>query len=207
MARLPRIVIPNISHHVSQRGNRRQLTFFCDDDYQSYLSLMSQQCKRYGLSVLAYCLMPNHVHIVAVPPKEEALRLAIGGAHEAYSKQVNYRMGWSGHLWQGRFFSAPMDDSYMLHCIRYVELNPVRAGLTKNAEDYRWSSAKAHILNVDDALVHVKPMTDRYPDWRAFLDMEFSPKTLEILRKHSRIGRPMGNEKLLKNGDSRVSPC
>ena len=125
MARLARIVVPGMPHHITQRGNRRQQTFFNSDDYSVYIDLMAQWCREQGVRIWAYCLMPNHVHLVAVPSSEGGLRRAIGEAHRRYTRRVNFREGWRGHLWQGRFASFVMDESYLLAAARYVELNPV----------------------------------------------------------------------------------
>jgi putative transposase len=105
MARIARVVAPGVPHHVTQRGNRRQQTFFTDEDYQAYLGLMSGWCAKYEVQIWAYCLMPNHVHLIAVPKTKDGLKLAIGGAHSRYTLRVNFRQGWRGYLWQGRFSS------------------------------------------------------------------------------------------------------
>ena len=129
MARLARIVAPGLPHHITQRGNRCQPTFFCDEDYQYYLELMAQWCSAHQVEIWAYCLMPNHVHLIAVPQSADGLRRAIGEVHLRYTRMVSFREGWRGHLWQGRFASFVLDEPYLLTAARYVELNPVRAGL------------------------------------------------------------------------------
>ena len=129
MARLARVIAPGLPHHVTQRGNRRQQTFFCDEDYQSYIHLMSEWCGAHEVEIWAYCLMPNHVHLIAVPHLEDGLRHAVGEVHRRYTRMVNFREGWRGHLWQGRFASFVLDEPYLLKATRYIELNPVRAGL------------------------------------------------------------------------------
>jgi len=145
MARQARVVIPGTPHHVTQRGNRRQRTFFCEADYLAYLHLAAEAFREAEVQVWAYCLMPNHVHLIATPPRPQALAQAVGATHVRYTRQVNLRERWTGHLWQGRFASAPMDEAHLLACARYVELNPVRAGLAREAAAYRWSSAAAHL--------------------------------------------------------------
>ena len=124
MARLARVVVPGLPHHITQRGNRRQQTFFCDEDYEYYLELMGQWCTVHQVEIWAYCLMPNHVHLIAVPQSPDGLRLAIGEVHRRYTRMVNFREGWRGHLWQGRFASFVLDEPYVLTAARYVELNP-----------------------------------------------------------------------------------
>ena len=170
MGRIARIVMPHIPHHVTQRGNRRQQTFFCDKDYKEYLPFIGGSCESWGVEILAYCLMPNHIHLIAVPKESEALARAIGDGHLQYTRQVNRRMGWTGHLWQGRFFSVPLDDSHVLAAVRYIELNPVRAGLVKDPAEYPWSSAHAHIQGVDDLLVKSAALQGIVADWRDFLN-------------------------------------
>ncbi len=140
-------------HHITQRGNRRQETFFCDDDYQAYLDLMAEWCTEHKVRVWSYCLMPNHVHLIVVPKSEDGLRRAIGEAHRRYTRRVNFREGWRGHLWQGRFASFVLDEPYLLAAARYIELNPVRAQLVTAPSDYPWSSARAHLKRKDDCLV------------------------------------------------------
>ena len=110
MARIARVVAPGLPHHITQRGNRRQATFFGADDYQAYRALMREWCEYWKVEVWAYCLMPNHVHLIAVPPSEDGLRRAMGEAHRRYTRRVNFREGWRGHLWQGRFASYPLDE-------------------------------------------------------------------------------------------------
>ena len=129
MARLARVVVPGMPHHVTQRGNRRQETFFCDDDYQAYLKLMGEWCSEHKVQVWAYCLMPNHVHLIVVPKSEDGLRRAIGEAHRRYTRRVNFREQWRGHLWQGRFASFVLDESYLLACgtLRRTQPGPCAA--------------------------------------------------------------------------------
>jgi putative transposase len=160
MARLARLVIPGLPHHVTQRGNRRQPTFFNDGDYAAYLELMGEWCRENGVEIWSYCLMPNHAHLIAVPSSEDGLRWAIGEAHRRYTRRINFREKWRGYLWQGRFASFVMDEPHLLAAARYVELNPVRAQLVAYAGDWRWSSARAHLSGRDDGLVKVSPVGD-----------------------------------------------
>jgi len=198
MARIARLVAPGIPHHVTQRGNRRQQTFFCPEDYETYVALMAQWCTRYGVEVWAYCLMPNHVHLIAVPKTVDALRCAIGEAHRRYTRRVNFRENWRGHLWQGRFASFVMDETYLIAAARYVERNPVRAGLATNPWDYRWSSAGAHLSGKDDALVKTRPLLQMLGDWCTFLSEDPSPDDLGLLRRHETTGRPLGSDAFVR---------
>jgi putative transposase len=183
-----------LAHHITQRGNRRQRTFFCPDDYLLYIALLAEWCGRCGVEVWAYCLMPNHVHLIAVPGSPDALRRAIGEAHRRYTADINRREGWRGHLWQGRFASYVMDDRYTLAAARYVELNPVRAGLVARAEDYPWSSARAHLLGRNDCLVKAAPLLARAEDWSSFLDEGTNAEDSHSLRAHQSTGRPLGSD-------------
>ena len=194
MARIARVVAPGLPHHITQRGNRRQATFFSEADYQSYLDLMAEWCTRCGVDVWAYCLMPNHVHFIAVPASEPALRQAIGEAHRRYTRLVNFREQWRGHLWQGRFASFVLDEKYLLAAARYVELNPVRARLVDKPEAYPWSSAKAHLQGVDDRLVKAAPLLALVKDWQSLLESGMTEQEIERIRRHERTGRPLGED-------------
>jgi putative transposase len=197
MARIARIVVPGIPHHITQRGNRRQETFFKEDDYREYISLMSASCLLHGVEIWAYCLMSNHVHLIAVPEQDESLRSAIGEAHRRYTRSINFRQNWRGHLWQERFASFPMNESYLLAAARYVELNPVRARITKDPSSYLWSSVRSHILGEDDALVRVKPLLDLVPDWKNFLHEGIGENDIKCIRQHERTGRPLGDDRFI----------
>ena len=204
MARIARVVVPGVPHHVTQRGNRRLDTFFNDGDYRAYIDLLAEHAATAGVAVWAYCLMPNHVHLVLVPQDADGLRRALGEAHRRYTRRVNLREGWRGHLWQERFHSFAMDEGHLLAAARYVELNPVRAKLKRRARDWRWSSARAHLAGHDDALVAVAPLLERVPDWRGFLAGGLEEEALEALRRHTRTGRPLGNPAFLARLEARL---
>ena len=138
--------------------------------------------------------MPNHTHLIAVPQSEEALRRAIGEAHREYTREINRREGWTGHLWQGRFASFPMDERHTLAAARYIELNPVRAGLAPHASEYVWSSARAHLRGVDDRLVRATPLLKRVHEWSQFLGEQTEPEMIDAFRRHGRTGMPLGSE-------------
>jgi len=197
MARIARVVAPGLPHHVTQRGNRRQQTFFCDDDYRAYLELMAQWCSRCAVEIWAYCLMPNHVHLIAVPESKDGLRSAIGEAHRRYTRRINFREGWRGHLWQGRFASYTMEERYLLAAARYIEMNPVRAGLVDRPGEYPWSSAAAHTLGCDDRLVKVSPLLELVDDWGKFIGEQIAERDVSLLRRHERTGRPLGGERFI----------
>ena len=198
MARLARIVIPDVPHHVTQRGNRRQEVFFSDEDYASYRDLLAGSCKREGVRCIAWCLMPNHVHLILTPPTPDALRAALGEAHRRYSRRINFAHGWTGYLWQGRFASYPMDEAHLMLALRYVELNPVKARLVKRAEDWRWSSAKAHIGGEPDGLTDLAALAGVHRNWRAMLRRgleagDLAPDVEAAIEAHERTGRPWGD--------------
>jgi putative transposase len=204
MARLARIVAPGLPHYITQRGNRDEQTFFCDEDYLTYIELMSEWCGAHAVEILAYCLMPNHVHLIAVPRSDDGLRRAIGEAHRRYTRLVNLREGQRGHLWQGRFASFVVDKPYLVTAARYIELNPVRAGLVKTPSRYRWSSAAAHGRGRDDTLVRVAPLLKLAPDWRAALARVVREADIDLLRAHERTGRPLGGEAFLTRLEKRL---
>ncbi|MFZ5832675.1 MAG: transposase [Planctomycetota bacterium] len=193
MARLARLVIPGLPHHVTRRGNRRQQTFFCDEDYAADVELMTEWCREEGVEIWCYCLMPNHIHLIAVPQSEDGLARAIGEAHRRYPRRINFREEWRGYLWQGRFASFVMDEPYLLAAARYIELNPVRADWVADAAGWPWSSASAHLSGRDDRLVRVAPMLAMVGDWRALLDSAIPEEELRELREHGHTGCPLGS--------------
>lgn len=202
---MARVVAPGHPHHVTQRGNRRQRTFFGEEDYEAYRALMAESCGKAGVEVWAYCMMPNHVHLVVVPPSQEAFVQAIGEAHRRYSRMVNFREGWRGHLWQGRFASCVMDEEHLLAAVRYVELNPVRSGLVRRPEDWAWSSTRAHLAGADDKLVTVAPMLTMVPDWTAYLGVDPPDEEAERIRYGERTGRPLGGERFVDMLEKRLN--
>jgi putative transposase len=204
MARIARVVVPKIVHHITQRGNRAQRVFLGEEDYRAYIEIMSEWCRRCGVRIWAYCLMPNHVHLIAVPRAEESLARALGEAHRRYTRMINFRENWRGYLWQGRFASFPLDNQYLLVAARYVELNPVRAGLAQKAWEYEWSSASAHLRGEDDKLVKSAPLLELAGDWRAFLEGGVQEGELALLRRHERTGRPLGSEKFIARLERRL---
>lgn len=198
MPRIARVVVPGLPHHVTQRGNRLQRTFFSESDSLFYRRILSEWCRRCGVDIWGYCLMPNHVHLIAVPETETGLRLAIGETHKRYTRMVNARKGWKGHLWQGRFFSYPLDETYLLIAVRHIELNPVRAGLVDEPEQYPWSSARSHLLGKDDGLVTVRPLLKRVAGWEEFLALPTSSHETQALKRHEKSGRPLGDSAFVR---------
>jgi putative transposase len=205
MARIARVVATKFPHHITQRGNRRQETFFREDDYRYYIETMSEWCEKCDVEIWAYCLMPNHVHLIAVPETEDGLRKAIGETHRRYTRQINFREKWKGHLWQGRFASFVMDEQYLLTATRYIELNPVSARLVKMPEQYQWSSAKAHVTGRDDKLIRVKPLLKLIDDWGEFLSSGYTEEDESLLRRHEQTGRPLGSNHFIKRLENKLS--
>lgn len=199
MARLARMVAPHAPHHVTQRGNRRQQTFFSDADYLRYLQLAAEWCGKADVECWGYCLMPNHVHLILTPKSERGLREALSPLHWRYTYEVNKRERWTGYLWQGRFASYAMDDDYFVQASRYVGLNPVRAGLTQRAEEWPWSSVRAHLAGRDDALVRTGPLARFVQrDMARFFETDVAQDSRKKLRAAAATGRPLGGVAWLK---------
>lgn len=197
MPRAARVVIPEVPHHVTQRGNRRGTVFFDDDERLAYLGLLRVYAARHSVEVLAYCLMTNHAHLVVVPSTADGLHRVLKPLHMLHAQRVNRTRDWKGHLWQGRYFSSPLDQDYLWAAIRYVECNPVRAGITGRAEDYPWSSAAAHCGQRDDLVLTRCPSWTRQlaaiTDWSGWLAGQVAPDSLAMLRRRVDKGLPCGS--------------
>ncbi|MGQ0383241.1 MAG: transposase [Gammaproteobacteria bacterium] len=182
---------------MTQRGNRRGQVFFAEVDYHTYLKWLCQYSARHRLEVLAYCLMPNHVHLVAVPGRPDSLQRAIGQLHRRYAQNLNHHRVWQGHVWQGRYFSCPLDEPYVWAAIRYVERNPVKAGLAGRAEGYPWSSARAHCGLREDPVLSASAswqrQFDAIGDWSRWLAAGDSPGRIAELRNRTRQCMPCGS--------------
>ena len=205
MARLPRLVVPGLPHHVIQRGNRRERTFFEQGDYALYRDLLSESSARARTEVWAYCLMPNHVHIILVPADEDGLRRTFADLHRRYNGFINARARTTGHLWQGRYGSVVMDEVHLLNAVRYVSLKPVRARLVNRARSSAWSSTRAHLAGVDDGVVKVAPVLERIDNFAEFLREPFDEDTAyAALRRAETIGRPIGDPEWLNALEKRT---
>ncbi len=199
MARIARVVAVDMPHHIVQRGNRRQNVFFNEKDKQTYMNILKEESTSHDLEIWAYCLMDNHIHLIAVPRKEDSLAKAIGTTHKKYTRMINFREGWRGYLWQGRFSSFPLDERHLYAAMRYVERNPVRAKIVNNAEDYPWSSAKTHIDQTEDSLVKHCYLENEIKDWREFLSPEEEQGDLKLFRRHGATGRPLGSSDFIEH--------
>ena len=204
MARLARVVVPHLPHHVIQRGVRSLPIFTTEEDRDEYLRLLREFGARGGLQFWAWCLMTNHVHVVVVPMRVDTLARAIGEAHRRYTRYVNFRAGVRGHLFQERFHSFPIQtDRHLLTVVRYVERNPVRAHMVRRAVEYPWSSARYHVAGKSDRLVTASPIREMAPDWTHLLQQE-DDQELAAIRRHVRTGRPWGTERWVKGLERRV---
>lgn len=207
MARRARIVVPRLPHHVTQRGNRRQQVFFDEEDYLFYLKWLGRYSRRRGVSVLAWCLMTNHVHLVLVPNKVIDLQSVLKPLHSKYARRINSRFGWSGHLWQARYFSSAVDSSYLPEVIRYVELNPVRAEMVSEPEDYPWSSSQGRMGLRWDNLIDVGSNWNKFlpnkDGWKKYLTEE-NILDLEKIRFNTSKNLPSGSEEFLHTLEQEV---
>jgi len=203
MPRLPRIVIPDVPHHVTQRGNNKQDVFFVDDDKRVYLELLHAQSERYGFRIDGYCLMTNHVHVIGTPASEDSLAKALGRTHFLYTQYVNRMHDRSGHLWQNRFYSCAMDEEHSLNALCYVELNPVRAGMAAHAWEYPWSSARAHCGDTPESeLLRIDEWRETMPanTWRELLDaFQDDSEAAAKVHLHTSTGRPLGSDSFLSH--------
>jgi putative transposase len=201
MPRIARVVCSGVPHHVTQRGNRQGQVFFSDSDRRCYLELLRDYADKFAIDVFAYCLMPNHVHLVVRPGAADGLQRALKPLHMRHAQRINRCHGWKGHLWQGRYFSSPLDEDYLWAAIRYVELNPVRARLTARAQDYPWSSAAAHCRDVADPVLTTDPAWQRQVtaigNWVRWLAAGNAPQQTAILRRHSDKSLPCGSPEFI----------
>lgn len=196
MPRIARVCALNYPHHITQRGNNRGLVFFEDEDREFYLEILCKYSRKWDLDIWAYCLMSNHVHILSVPRKQESLSRGIGGTNLIYTQYINRKYKRSGRLWQNRFFSTIIDkESYLWAAASYIERNPVRAKLVAKAEDYPWSSVRAHISGVtDNVLSDYGWLQTRERDaYREFIRHEEAEFEASV-RMATSTGRPLGTE-------------
>jgi len=200
MPRFARVVVPGCPHHITHRGNRRDDVFFSDTDREEYLEILLDSTRHYGVEVWGYCLMTTHVHLVAVPEREESLGLAIGRAHMKYARRANRRQRWWGHLWANRFYSTPLDAGHCRAALKYVECNPLRAGRVALPWDYPWSSARAHVLGDPDPLLTPCPLDALVapgPSWGAWLLEQADADVVARLRANTYTGWPTGSPEFI----------
>jgi putative transposase len=198
MARLARVVVPGVPHHVTQRGNGRARIFFGDEDYALYRDLLAASCRAADVEIWAFVLMPNHVHLILTPKDADGLRRALAPLHRRYAGHINARRKRSGHFWQGRFGAVALDEAHLAGALRYVALNPVRARLVQRARDWPWSSVRAHLRRRDDKVTSLSPVLDRFPRFADLLEEGPDPELFERLRRAESIGRPLGDDRFIR---------
>jgi putative transposase len=202
MPRSARIVIPDVPHHVTQRGNNKQAVFNSNEDREKYLALLSFHSKKNDLTILGYCLMDNHVHLIVLPEKKESLSRAIGQTHFHYTRFFNERYHRTGHLWQNRFYSCALDTPRLGSAMRYVERNPVRSGLCRKPWNYPWSSASIHTQSpsAPSGGVLDRKTWNRYfseSDWKEIVDARDSKAVVDEIRAKTRNGHPWGSRQFI----------
>jgi putative transposase len=201
MPRFARIVIPGCPHHVTQRGNHRRTVFYADADHRLYFSLQRNYFIRWQIQCVGYALMTNHTHHALVPGRTDSFARGIGGLTKDFARWQHIQQNLTGHLWQDRFFSCPLDEDHFWKALRYIELNPVRAGLVRYAWDWPWSSALAHVTGIDPTgLLNMEIWSKRFDGerWKAFLEEGLEDKrTNDILRLATRTGRPLGSKEFV----------
>lgn len=194
MPRPKRLIIPFVPHHISQRGNNQRIVFRCDDDRIRYLNLLLKYSKRENLRILAYCLMTNHIHFVAIPENEKDIPNMIRVLQSQYSSLTNQILGNTGHIWQQHYYSCPLTERHLIATLRYIEQNPVRAGITASPLDFKWSSAGAHITGLDDSrILDLGWWLDRFDScsWNDLLHQNLDDEKLNQIRVQMKTGRPV----------------
>ena len=200
MPRIARAVAAEFPHHVIQKGNNREKGFFDEEDKEKYLLLLKKYTGKWDSPILAYCLMNNHVHLLLKPQKEEALYKAMQGVTLCYTQHINRKYQRTGRLWESRYHSCIVDkEKYLWAVARYIEQNPVRARIVKKAEDYKYSSAKAHIRGIEDEVLGEELFEERQrKDYRKFIRSGIPEKEINSIRYHASTGRPFGGEDFIE---------
>jgi putative transposase len=202
MPRIARIVIPGCPHHVTQRGNHRQRVFFAESDHDLYFELLRKYFCQFQVDMAGYALMYNHTHKILIPALANSLAKGVGRLHNDFARWQQIQRNMTGHFWQSRFYSCPLDEDHFWEALRYIELNPVRAGLVRHAWDWPWSSARAHVTGVDDTgMLNMDLWRTRFDGdkWRSFLE-EGLQSTLDLdrIREATRTGRPLGSDDFVR---------
>ncbi|MFH1798084.1 MAG: transposase [Candidatus Omnitrophota bacterium] len=199
MPRIARIVVLDFPHHITQRGNNKTTTFFDDEDYIRYLTLLEKYKTKYYLDIASYTLMPNHIHVKAIPKQHDSFSKTFNYTQMCYTQYFNKKYKKIGHLWQSRFFSCPLDEQHSYAVTQYIELNSVRAKLVKNPDDWKWSSARDH-LNIEQGIISLLPSKkiSGAQNWREYLKLEPSKELIETINKHTSLGKPLGDKTFFK---------
>jgi putative transposase len=197
---MARVIALQVAHHVTQRGNARQFILNADSDRAVYLGLLREGLERNGVSLIGFCLMSNHVHLVMVPSEPDALAKTLKQTHGRYAAYWNAKHRSSGHMWQGRYYSCPLDRPHLWRALRYAELNPVRAGMVASAEAWAWSSAAMHCgAATAEAWIALQPWAEQWDasSWTQYLAAGTSESEVETFRRSTHTGRPLGSEEFI----------
>lgn len=208
MPRMSRVVAVGLPHHITQRGNYRQDVFLDESDRNQYLGWVRDYSIKYGFSILTYCLMRNHVHFIAIPSKEDSLAKTFNAAHMRYSQYFNKKLRQKGHLWQGRFYSCILDETHLILAARYIERNPVRAGIVEKPWQWPWSSATVHIDNDVKGMIELGNFLELIgmtcDSWKKYIDLPEEKSFLERIRKYTFNGRPLGVKTFIENLEAKM---
>jgi putative transposase len=199
MTRPPRIIIPHVPYHVTQRGNHGRDVFFSPDDYEHYLDSLKEYSDRYRFDIQAYCLMSNHIHLIGIPREEDSIAKTMQIVQSKHSKEINYRYGLTGSAWQQHHPRIPLDNSHLFNGFRYVEQNPARADIVKRCELYRYSSAAFHCGLREDKII--KPdfrFAEMFDNWIVEVNQMLDKEALEYLRYRTLKGLPCGDRKFVR---------
>jgi putative transposase len=199
-------MLEGVPFHVTHRGNHRRPVFDQDADRRLCLDFLRLYAERFAMAIWGYCLMPNHVHLIVTGRQHASISRAVGNAHRAYSRRKNQPMDVTGHAWANRFFSTALDEPHLWAAIRYVELNPVRAGIVIRATDFAWSSARAHAgLNRDELLDPAEPFPGPVGDWTTWLALGLEEDIARRLRENTAKGKPTGNQAFIALVERRLA--
>lgn len=197
MARQARITLDYTPHHITQRGNRGEPVFFEKGDFQAYLDMLKEQCERFNVKIASYCLMPNQIHLLAIPEKGEMLSRAIGETHRRYTNMINKRNDWRGHLFQDRFFSYACDEQHAIRAVRFIERLPVISRIAPKPESYLWSTAKNRIKVIPDSFIYAPPQFNSIHNWEEFLNRSMDEAEMKLIQTHLQTGRPRGRDEFI----------
>lgn len=202
MPRIARVVAVGLPHHITQRGNYQQVVFLDEADRRRYLWWIRDYSIKYDLSILAYCLMQNHVHFIAIPYKIDSLAKTFNAAHMRYSQYLNEKLEKKGHLWQGRFYSCILDEPHLILAARYIERNPVRAGLVEKPWQWLWSSALEHVNGKTDGIIKLGNLFEivgmSHSSWKEYIDKQEKEDLLQRIRKYTIKGSPLGTTEFVE---------
>jgi putative transposase len=210
VARLARVIAPGVAHHITQRASGKRFILRTDAERHVYLRLLRESSEVHGVAVIGFCLMSNHVHIVAAPRKLASLALALKHAHGRFASYWNAANCSSGHLWQSRYYSCPLDEYHLWEALRYTELNPVRAGMVGFAEQWPWSSAPVHCgFPSSDPWLDAELWEGRWncDTWKPFLNAGHDASVLDQIRRNTHTGRPLGSVDFTRRLELEMQRC